>query len=98
MVSGMKVIVIDNRIFSLFVVILKLSLFEYIYIFLFNTQDDLLVGASTWHRFKTNRRFLKIKSVDIGDSGVFVCKGVNGFGSVSVQIQLVVRGKYRFSN
>ena len=59
---------------------------------IFLLQDDLLVGASTWHRFKTNRRFLKIKSVEIGDSGIFVCKGVNGFGSVSVQIQLVVRG------
>ena len=56
----------------------------------------MLVGASTWHRFKTNRRFLKIKSVEIGDSGIFVCKGVNGFGSVSVQIQLVVRGTYLF--
>ena len=60
---------------------------------IFRLQDDLLVGASTWHRFKTNRRFLKIKSVEIGDSGIFVCKGVNGFGSVSVQIQLVVRGR-----
>ena len=60
---------------------------------IFLLKDDLLVGASTWHRFKTNRRFLKIKSVEIGDSGIFVCKGVNGFGSVSVQIQLVVRGR-----
>ena len=55
-----------------------------------------MVGASTWHRFKTNRKFLKIKSVEIGDSGIFVCKGVNGFGSKSVQIQLVVRGKNEF--
>ena len=56
-------------------------------------QDDRLVDESRWHRFRTNRRHLKIKSVEIVDSGIFICKGVNGFGSVSVQIQLVVRGK-----
>ena len=57
-----------------------------------------MIGASTWHRFKTNRRFLKIKFVETGDSGIFVCKGVNGFGSKSVQIQLVVRGKNQCLN
>ena len=51
------------------------------------------MDESRWHRFRTNRRYLKIKSVEIVDSGIFICKGVNGFGSVSVQIQLVVRGK-----
>jgi hypothetical protein len=29
----------------------------------------------------------------MADSGVLVCKGVNGFGSVSVQMNLIVKGK-----
>ena len=31
--------------------------------------------------------------VKISDNGLFVCKAVNGFGSNSVKIQLVVHGK-----
>jgi len=29
----------------------------------------------------------------MADSGVLVCKGVNGFGSISVQMNLIVKGK-----
>ena len=47
----------------------------------------------TWgERFRLNRRHLKIRSVRLSDSGVIVCKGVNGFGSQSVALDLVVRG------
>ena len=47
----------------------------------------------TWgERFRMNRRYLKIRSVRLGDSGVIVCKGVNGFGSQSVTLNLVVKG------
>ncbi len=38
-------------------------------------------------------RYLKIRYVRVGDSGVLVCKGVNGFGSQSVTLNLVVKGK-----
>ena len=48
----------------------------------------------TWgERFRLNRRHLKIRSVRLSDSGVIVCKGVNGFGSQSVALDLVVRGR-----
>ena len=52
----------------------------------------------TWSRYKTNARkgFLKILKpvqTDI-DAGVFVCKGINGFGTEQVQIQLVITGTF----
>ena len=55
-------------------------------------QDDHLVTAA-WVRYRTNRKHLKIKPVTMTDNGLFVCKAVNGFGSKSVKIQLVVHGK-----
>ena len=55
-------------------------------------QDDQLIHKM-WDRFRTNRRTLKIKGVTLADSGVFECKGVNGFGSLSVQIHLLVKNR-----
>ena len=43
---------------------------------------------------KTNKNYLKLKSVHKTDTGVFVCRGVNGFGSVKVRIELVVTGNF----
>ena len=54
-------------------------------------QDDQLI--SMWERFRPNKKTLKIKGVTLADSGVFECKGVNGFGSISVQIHLVVKNR-----
>ena len=34
-----------------------------------------------------------VKGVTLADSGVFECKGVNGFGSLSVQIHLLVKNR-----
>ena len=36
---------------------------------------------------------LRIRSAVVADSGVFLCKGVNGFGTANAHIQLVVRGE-----
>jgi len=55
-------------------------------------QDDHLVTAA-WERYRTNRKHLRIKPVTLSDSGLFVCKAVNGFGSLSVKIQLVVHAR-----
>ena len=50
----------------------------------------------TWTRYKTNTKkgFLKIlKPLDSDlDSGVFICKGINGFGTEQVTIELIVTG------
>ena len=58
-------------------------------------QDDRLIQRTWGERFRLNRRNLKIRSVRLSDSGVIVCKGVNGFGSQSVALSLVVRGRRR---
>jgi hypothetical protein len=41
---------------------------------------------------KTNKNYLKLKSVEKSDTGVFICRGVNGFGSVKVRVELIVTG------
>ena len=51
----------------------------------------------TWSRYKTNPKkgFLKfLKPLDVKlDNGIFVCKGINGFGTEQVRIHLLVEGK-----
>ena len=59
----------------------------------FHSQDDRMIQRTWGERFRLNRRHLKIRSVRLSDSGVIVCKGVNGFGSQSVALDLVVRGR-----
>jgi len=44
----------------------------------------------TWTRLNTQKRLLKIKSLEREDTGVLVCKGINGFGSAQVRIELIV--------
>ncbi len=56
-------------------------------------QDDHMIPPS-WERYRPSRRSLRIREVRTQDSGVFVCKGVNGFGTEQVQIHLVVRGEF----
>ena len=51
----------------------------------------------TWSRYKTNPKkgFLKfLKPLDLKlDNGIFVCKGINGFGTEQVRIHLLIEGK-----
>ena len=47
---------------------------------------------------KTNKNYLKLKSVQKSDTGVFICRGVNGFGSVKVRVELVVTGGFGMSS
>ena len=42
---------------------------------------------------KTHKNYLKLKNVNREDTGVFICRGVNGFGSVKVRVDLIVAGK-----
>ena len=44
----------------------------------------------SWTRVKTNKNYLKLRSAQMSDTGVWECRAVNGFGSVSVKIELVV--------
>ena len=47
-------------------------------------------------RFRGTKKNLKIKGVQIHDSGVYYCKGVNGFGKAEIKIKLIVIGKFVF--
>ncbi len=41
-------------------------------------------------RFKTGRKSLKILNANEDDTGIYHCKGINGFGSESVRVELIV--------
>ena len=49
--------------------------------------------SSTSSRFRTVKKSLKIKEVTLDDTGIYVCKGTNGFGSQDSRIDLIVVGK-----
>ena len=53
------------------------------------TRDGEGIGWS-WTRYRQNRRNLKIRHAAKGDTGPYVCKGTNGFGTAEVTIHLVV--------
>lgn len=46
-----------------------------------------------WIRYKTVRKSLRIRDVAKEDTGIYVCKGTNGFGSEEIRIDLIVIGK-----
>lgn len=43
-------------------------------------------------RFRTKGRQLRIKKTQEDDTGVYICKGVNGFGNIEVRVDLIVIG------
>ena len=43
-----------------------------------------------WERHRTTRKALKISRITEDDTGIFTCKGINGFGSEEVRIELIV--------
>ncbi|XP_057368193.1 fibroblast growth factor receptor-like 1 [Daphnia carinata] len=49
--------------------------------------DSVTAG---WERFKSTSHGLRIKEVIVDDSGVYTCKGVNGFGSEQVTFEIVI--------
>uniref|UniRef100_H2TA70 Fibroblast growth factor receptor like 1 n=1 Tax=Takifugu rubripes TaxID=31033 RepID=H2TA70_TAKRU len=48
---------------------------------------------SGWIRFRILRMGLKIKEVEADDSGTYICKATNGFGSVNINHTLIVIGE-----
>ena len=43
-----------------------------------------------WNRFRVSKRQMKIKGVIKEDTGVYLCKAINGFGSVEIKVELIV--------
>ncbi len=64
-------------------------------------QADRLIShfpASSRFRFSARRsNLLRLRDARTQDSGVIVCKGVNGFGVAQAKIHLVVRGRFYFN-
>lgn len=58
-------------------------------------KDDESIHVG-WNRIKTldNDKVLRIKDLEVTDSGVYVCKATNGFGSVEAKHLLYVHGEF----
>ena len=47
-----------------------------------------------WTRFSLDKKSLKISQVEYDDTGIYICKGTNGYGSNEVRFDLFVIGEY----
>ncbi len=47
----------------------------------------------SWIRIRTQKKSLKIRRAQEEDTGLYVCKGVNGFGNVEVRVDLIIIGE-----
>ncbi len=56
------------------------------------TKDDESINGM-WDRHRMLSRALKIKDAVIADTGTYICKATNGFGSVNVDYRLYVLRK-----
>lgn len=50
----------------------------------------------SWIRIRANNRAMRIKKTQEGDTGVYICKGVNGFGNTEVRVDLIVIDPSKF--
>jgi len=55
-------------------------------------QDE--IRDYEWDRLKPRQKHLRIERVIATDTGVYTCKGTNGFGSTEVRIKLIVIGEW----
>ena len=46
-----------------------------------------------WTRFSLDKKSLKISQAEYDDTGIYICKGTNGYGSNEVRIDLFVIGE-----
>lgn len=56
------------------------------------TKDGRTIHGG-WSRFRVLPQGLRVKEVERGDAGAYVCKATNGFGSLSVNYTLIVTGQ-----
>ena len=45
-----------------------------------------------WERYRVHDGVLRVRSVDVADSGVYVCHATNGFGTIDVKYLVYVYG------
>ena len=46
-----------------------------------------------WTRFSLDKKSLKISQAEYDDTGIYICKGTNGYGSNEVRFDLFVIGE-----
>jgi len=51
--------------------------------------DPVHVG---WDRYRTNADVLRVRDLERSDSGVFICRATNGFGTLDVKYLVYVYG------
>lgn len=56
--------------------------------------DSVHVG---WDRYRNNADSLRIRDLEPSDSGVFICRATNGFGTLDVKYLVYVYGKRELS-
>ena len=57
-------------------------------------KDDESIHQG-WDRFRILTKGLRIKNIEVEDSGIYQCRATNGFGSVDVEYVVFVKGKFR---
>ena len=45
-----------------------------------------------------HKKILVIKQVQYDDMGIYICKGINGYGTADSKIELFVMGMYKIIN
>ena len=63
--------------------------------YLYPSQGEEKIDYS-WIRIRTAKKLIKIRNVVEEDTGVYYCKGVNGFGNTQVRVDLIVIGEFFF--
>ena len=58
------------------------------------TKGAEAITDYAWTRFSLDKKSLKISQVEYDDTGIYVCKGTNGYGSNEVRIDLFVIGEF----
>jgi len=60
-------------------------------------KDDDTIHLG-WDRYRIGGEKLVIKDVEVPDSGVFICRATNGFGTVDVKYLVYVYGEFKCYN
>ena len=65
----------------------------YVVSFIFS-QDGHPIDDITWMRYRKNKNVLKVRNANHDDTGIYTCKGINGFGSSEARIEVIIVGEF----
>ena len=57
------------------------------------SQDGHPIDDITWMRYRKNKNVLKVRNANHDDTGIYTCKGINGFGSSEARIEVIIVGE-----